>query len=141
MTRKFKPFTASDIFKGIAIIGKLDLQRVADCFKAPAVKAAIKDGEIEGDVGVAVGFELLDLLIENLTAIKDDLLELIASKVADKKMTAADLEAMPADEFLDLVMDLFTSPEAADFGEAVLRQRARIQRILSKDSTAGTQTR
>lgn len=141
MARQFKPFTAEDLFKGLTILGKLDLKEIADCFRAPEVKDSIEDGKMAEEVGIAVGLQMLDLLIDNLNAVKEDLLNLIASKIADEAMTGDDLADMPADEFMELLVDFFTSEYAADFGEAVLRQRARIQQRLSKGSTAATPIR
>lgn len=128
----FRKLSSDDMFLMFSIIKKIGLKEFKQCFDGESVKQIMakfvkvpgndenaeapgNDGEKLLAVGLAVGFDALDVIIGNLPKCKDEIYQLLAqaSNVSVKEIRGDGLL------MTDMIIDFFKKPEFPAFFKAV----------------------
>lgn len=119
----FRKLSSKDIFLMTKILGKIGIRQFKGCFEGDALDdlvKAFKDKQTDQalmSIGVAVGFEGVDIIIGNLHKCEDDIYELLS---AVSGVAVAEIEE-DALLFTEMLIDFFKKPEFPDFIKVVSR--------------------
>ena len=108
------PVTAKDIFALLKVLRAVGTQHFAGILTSEAVAARItgaegkNDDDKARDVGIAVAMELVGVLVEHLPDCEKQLFEFLARVT---NLTPGKIGDLPADVFIDLIIDLASSEE------------------------------
>lgn len=112
---------ARDVFLMSKIIGSIGIHEMKDCFQSDMVKSLMqgeKDASLLEAAGVAVFFDLANVILNNLPSCEKDLYAFLAGLSGlDKKK----IETLPMNTFLEMVIDVFRKEEFRDFIKVVSR--------------------
>ena len=120
---KFRKLSSTDIFVMTKILGKIGIREFKGCFEGDAVDqlvAAFKNSETDKAlmaVGLAVGFEGVDIIIGNLYKCENDIYTLL-SNVSGLSVDVIREDALL---FTEMLIDFFKKPEFPDFIKVVSR--------------------
>ncbi len=121
----FRKLSSDDMFLMFTIIKKIGLKEFKKCFEGDSLKelvTAFKDSEDEKAknkalmaVGVAVGFDAIDVILGNLPKCKEEIYSLLS------QVSGIDVEEIRADAlmFTEMVIDFFKKPEFPGFFKVV----------------------
>ena len=107
-----KPLQARHLFRFATILRKIGIDRFKSIFDSEAVVGAVKDGRSAEDVGMAVVFDALSVIIDNLPKIEGDVYGLLADLSG---MTAEDVADLPLGDFTGMLVDVFKADGFKDF--------------------------
>ncbi len=117
-----RPLCAKDIFPLARIISKIGINQFAGCFQSAGVKnliSAAKGGASMEDtaqvVGIGVVLELANVVLGNLSACEKDLYVFLSGLSG---LSKRELEELPIQEFLQLVLDVLKLEGFQDFFKA-----------------------
>lgn len=118
----FRRLSAEDMFLMFRIIGKIGVKEFKSCFEGEALEAMVSafKGADEKEkaltaVGVSVGFEALDILMNNIPKCEKEVYKLLAqTSTLDEDVIKAD-----AILFTEMIIDFVKKEEFPDFFRAV----------------------
>lgn len=124
-----KPYTlrdlsAKDVFLMSRIISKLGISKVSECFNANEISGIVNQetgsttDEIANRVGVNVVLRIADVIISNLSACEQEIYSFLS---ALSGMSKSDIEKLPMDVFLEMIVDVIKKEEFKDFIKVVSR--------------------
>lgn len=119
----FRKLSSTDIFLMTKILGKIGIREFKGCFEGDAVDqlvATFKDGKTDKAlmaVGLAVGFEGIDIIMGNLHKCENDIYNLL-SNVSEIPVDVIKEDALL---FTEMLIDFFKKPEFPDFIKVVSR--------------------
>lgn len=122
-TYEFRELRSTDLFPMFKIMNKIGFRKFKDCFQSPEImkmaKGAGKDnsGAVES-LGMAVLFDAVGIIIENIPACEDDIYSLLASV---SNLEKKEIQKMGMSEFIEMIIDFIKKPEFKDFFKAVSR--------------------
>lgn len=119
--RKLK---ANDMFLMFGILSKIGFRELKDCFGSADAKEAMKkafDGGETGTeqletVGVAVAFDMVDVVLRNLPKCKKEIYALLS---ALSGMSTKDIAELDMGTFTSMIVDVLRKDEFPDFFTAV----------------------
>ncbi len=117
----FRKLSSKDIFLMTKILGKIGIRQFKGCFEGEALDALLKTfKEKKSDdalmsIGVAVGFEGIDIILGNLHKCEDDIYQLL-SNVSGVSVSEIEEDALL---FTEMLLDFFKKPEFPDFIKVV----------------------
>lgn len=117
----FRRLTSKDIFLMTKILGKIGIRQFKGCFEGEALDSLVKafkknktdDALLQ--IGVAVGFEGVDIIIGNLYKCENDIYQLL-SNVSGVPVSTIEEDAIL---FTEMLVDFFKKPEFPDFIKVV----------------------
>lgn len=118
---------ASDVFPMLKILNKIGFKEIRNSFKSEEVMKAIKkynentdknDEGIEG-VGLALIVDLAGIVIEHIPDCEQEIYAFLEGVSGMKK---ADIAALPMGTFFEMIMDVFSGENFADFFQVVLKR-------------------
>lgn len=133
MEYKFRKPESQDIGYACAIVEKIGIENIVECFKSPEVtkyihslmknkndeqgkEVKLSDDELD-KVGVFVLIKIGNLILRKMKLVQDDLFEFIANLTDLEVETVAHL---PLSQFTKLFMQIIKDPEFKDFISVVL---------------------
>lgn len=120
---EFRELRSTDLFPMFKIMNKIGFRKFKDCFQSPEIikmaKGAGKgnSGAVES-LGMAVLFDAVGIIIENIPACEDDIYSLLASV---SNLEKKEIQKMGMSEFIEMIIDFIKKPEFKDFFKAVSR--------------------
>lgn len=109
-----------DVFPCSKIISKIGFKELKDCFSTPEIieiaKGKKRDNNLLIEIGTAVTFELLGVVLSNLDKVETDLYKWFASLTGK---TEKEISELPPADFADLLIRLFQKEEFGDFFKVV----------------------
>ncbi len=112
---------AKDVFLMSKIIGSIGIHEMKGCFQSDAVQGLMQgkqDDALLSSVGAAVVLEAANVILNHLPACEKDLYAFLASLSGlDKK----EIESMPMNAFVQMVVDVIKKEEFRDFIKVVSR--------------------
>lgn len=117
----FRKLSSKDIFLMTKILGKVGIRQFKGCFEGDALDAMMasfkekKTDEALMSIGVAVGFEGIDIIIGNLHKCENDIYQLL-SNVSGLSIGEIEEDALL---FTEMLIDFFKKPEFPDFIKVV----------------------
>ena len=118
---KFRKLSSKDIFLMTKVLGKIGIRQFKKCFEGESLDELVKAfKEKKSDdalmsVGVAVGFEGIDIIMGNLYKCEDDIYKLL-SNVTGVPVSEIEEDAIL---FTEMLIDFFKKPEFPDFIKVV----------------------
>jgi hypothetical protein len=117
----FRKLSSKDIFLMTKILGKIGIRQFKGCFEGENLDALVatfkakKTDEALISIGVAVGFEGIDIIIGNLYKCEKDIYELLSA------VSGVSTEEIEEDAllFTEMLIDFFKKPEFPDFIKVV----------------------
>lgn len=122
----FRKLSSEDMFLMFRILGKIGIKEFKNCFSGESFETMISDfkqsDDKEGDsakaltaIGVAVGFEAIDIILNNLPKCEKELYQLLA------QTSDMDEETIKADAilFTEMVIDFIKKEEFPAFIKVV----------------------
>lgn len=122
-TYEFRELRSTDLFPMFKIMNKIGFRKFKDCFRSPEImkmaKGTGKDnsGAVES-LGMAVLFDAVGIIIENIPACEDDIYSLLASV---SNLEKKEIQKMGMSEFIEMIIDFIKRPEFKDFFKLVSR--------------------
>lgn len=119
--RKLK---ADDMFLMFGILSKIGFKELKDCFGSADAKEAMKkafeggEGQELETVGVAVAFDMADIVLRNLPRCKAEIYALLS---ALSGMSATEIADLDMGTFTSMIVDVLRKDEFPDFFTAVKR--------------------
>ena len=124
--RKLK---ADDTFLMFSILSKIGFRELKDCFSSDEAKEAIKQAMAGGEegnednqqlkiVGVAVAFDMADIVMRNLPKCKTEIYALLS---ALSGLSAVEIANLDVGTFTSMIVDVLRKDEFPDFFTAVKR--------------------
>jgi hypothetical protein len=123
----FRKLSAEDMFLMFKIIGKIGIKEFRACFEGDTLKGLLasaqrgEDGKIDNNaimaIGVSVGFEIADLILNNLPKCEKEIYKLLAQVAG---MTEDDVKK-DAILFTEMVFDFVKKEEFPAFIKVVSR--------------------
>lgn len=125
-TYTLRKLKADDMFLMFGILSKIGFRELGDCFGSADAKEAMKKAFEGGEgqeqqletVGVAVAFDMADVVLRNLPKCKAEIYALLS---ALSGMTAAEIAALDMGTFTGMIVDVLRKDEFPDFFTAVKR--------------------
>ena len=125
-TYTLRKLKADDMFLMFGILSKIGFRELGDCFGSADAKEAMKKAFEGGEgqeqqletVGVAVAFDMADIVLRNLSKCKAEIYALLS---ALSGMTAAEIAALDMGTFTSMIVDVLRKDEFPDFFTAVKR--------------------
>lgn len=123
-TYTLRKLKADDMFLMFGILSKIGFRELGDCFGSADAKEAMKKAFEGGEgqeqqletVGVAVAFDMADIVLRNLPKCKAEIYALLS---ALSGMTAAEIAALDMGTFTGMIVDVLRKDEFPDFFTAV----------------------
>ena len=117
----FRKLSSKDIFLMTKILGKIGIRQFKKCFEGEQLDAllkAFKEKKTDDalmSIGVAVGFEGIDIIIGNLHKCEEDIYQLLSN------VTGVSVDKIEEDAllFTEMLIDFFKKPEFPDFIKVV----------------------
>ena len=115
---ELRKLESKDIFPMFRIISKIGIDEFKKCFSNDEIKDLIASkGEVEFDklasiVGVSVGFDIASIIVTNIPKCENEIYDFLAS-ISDLKRK--ELEKLPMNIFLEMIIDLIKKEEFKDF--------------------------
>lgn len=104
---------AKDVFIVSKILSQIGLKEFKEAFDLKLFSSEEKDIEA---VGMAVFFDMSQVLLGNLPKCEKDIYSFLASLSG---MTAKEIESLPMNTFIEMVIDVFRKEEFTDFFKLV----------------------
>lgn len=104
---------AKDVFIVSKILSQIGLKEFKEAFDLKLFSGKEKDIEA---VGMAVFFDMSQVLLGNLPKCEKDIYSFLASLSG---MTAKEIESLPMNTFIEMVIDVFRKEEFTDFFKLV----------------------
>lgn len=125
-TYTLRKLKADDMFLMFDILSKIGFKELKGCFGSADAKEAMKKAFEGGEgqeqqletVGVAVAFDMADIVLRNLPKCKAKIYALLS---ALSGMTAAEIAALDMGTFTGMIVDVLRKDEFPDFFTAVKR--------------------
>lgn len=116
----FRKLNASDIFLMCKIIGKIGIDKVANCFSpketADILNAFSKDGELNDDemasVGINVAIRIAGKIVENLPQCETEIFSLLANV---SNLEVDEVKVFDMEVFLQMIVDFIKKEEFKNF--------------------------
>lgn len=122
----FRKLSSTDIFLMLKIFGKIGVKELKNCFKGDSLDMLIAavdknglDGKAIAAIGVAVGFDGVDIILNNLPKCEHEVYQLLA-QVADGSVTADEIKE-DALLFAEMLVDFIKKDEFPAFIKVVSR--------------------
>lgn len=122
MAYELRKLTSKDIFPMIRLIKKFGIAEFKKCFdpKTIASFAKSKNGateeELESAVGMNIILEIAEIVIGNLGNCENEIFDFFASI---SNLKRKDIEKLPMDEFMQMIIDFAHKEEFEDFFKVV----------------------
>jgi hypothetical protein len=118
----FRKLSSDDFFLMVSILGKIGIKELKNCFQGESLESVLASFRGSGDdekalvaVGVAVGFDAVDVILRNLPKCKNEIYALLAQ-----------VSGMTEDEirkdmilFTEMLVDFVKKEEFPDFIKVV----------------------
>lgn len=120
---KLRALKAKDVFLMSKIIGSIGIDKMKDCFQSDAVQGLMQgklDDALLSSVGVTVVLEAANVILNHLPACEKDLYAFLADLSG---MNKGEIETLPMNTFLEMVIDVIQKEEFRDFIKVVSRLR------------------
>lgn len=111
-TYTIRELTADDMFPMVAILDKVGLEKILDCFTAQEIVAAAAAGGNAERVGYDVFVKIAKIIVANAVAVKDDLYTLISQLSG---LTRKEVAALPMPVFVKLIIEVVKQVNFKDF--------------------------
>lgn len=117
----FRKLSSKDIFLMTKILGKIGIRQFKGIFEGETLDMLIdtfkkqKTDEALMQIGVAIGFEGIDIIIGNLHKCEEDIYDLL-SAVSGVSVSEIEEDALL---FTEMLIDFFKKPEFPDFIKVV----------------------
>lgn len=122
---KFRKLSSEDVFLMFRILGKIGIKEFKSCFSGENLEALIasfkqSDGENDSAqaltaIGVSVGFDAIDIILNNLPKCEQEIYQLLA-QTSDMKEKAIKADALL---FTEMLVDFIKKEEFPDFIKVV----------------------
>lgn len=113
---ELRALESNDLFTMIDIINKIGVDQVKKCFEKPEVMKLLKEdngtGELSNVIGYTIGFEIMSLVMSNITKAKDDIFSFVADLTGEDKEKIVKL---PPAQFIKIIQDITRKEEFTDF--------------------------
>lgn len=111
-----RPLEATDVFVMAKIIHSIGVEEFKKCFNYAALKDAGTFGEKTEEIGLEIFFKIVDIITGNLPKCEKDIYTFLSNLSGmDKKQ----IEHLPMNVFLEMVIDVIKQEEFTDFFSAV----------------------
>jgi hypothetical protein len=122
----FRKLSSTDIFLMLKIFGKIGVKELKNCFKGDSLDMLINavdkngvDGKAVAAIGVAIGFDGVDIILNNLPKCEQEIYQLLA-QVANESVTVDEIKA-DALLFMEMLVDFVKKEEFPAFFAVVSR--------------------
>lgn len=118
-----RKLTTKDVFHMTKILGKIGIKEFKHCFEGEAAEkliAQFKESKTDKalmSIGVAIGFEGIDIVVGNLHKCENDIYDLLSSVSG---LSVQSIEEDPV-LFMEMLIDFFKKPEFPAFIKVVSR--------------------
>lgn len=115
---ELRKLESKDIFPMFKIISKIGINEFKKCFSNDEIKDLIgSKGEIEFDklasiVGVSVGFDIASIVVTNIPKCENEIYDFL---VSISNLKRKEVEKLPMNTFLEMIIDLVKKEEFKDF--------------------------
>ena len=122
MEKKYelRQLQASDVFIMARILHSIGIDEFKYVFNADFVNAAVQNSEGEAEITVAVGldifFEIAGIVMGNMEKCEKDVYSFLGSLSG---MESKDIESLPMDTFVEMIIDVVQKDEFKDFMKVV----------------------
>ena len=122
MEKKYelRQLQASDVFIMARILHSIGIDEFKHVFNADFVNAAVQNSEGEAEITVAVGldifFEIAGIVMGNMEKCEKDVYSFLGSLSG---MESKDIESLPMDTFVEMIIDVVQKDEFKDFMKVV----------------------
>lgn len=120
----FRKLSSPDIFLMLRIFGKIGVKELKNCFKGESLEMLIDavdknglDGKAIAAIGVSVGFDGVDIILNNLPKCEQEIYQLLA-QVADGSVTVDEIKE-DALLFMEMLADFIKKEEFPAFIKVV----------------------
>lgn len=118
----FRKLRATDIGLMTAIIKKIGINKVAECFKNDEVRKAISNKDNNDNLFMSVGITIVSELVQIVVGAYSDCEKEIHKLLSDTSdLTLEEVQNLELDEFFDMLFDFFKKEELVGFLKHVLK--------------------
>lgn len=110
---EFRKLAAVDVAPMCKIIGKIGIDKFADCFQSDAVKALMTKNKKNIDIiGIQVILDIANIIIVAIPSCESDIFALFASVSG---LTVDEIKAFDLSTFTEMIVDFVKKEEFKDF--------------------------
>lgn len=119
---ELRTLKSKDVFPMVNIISCIGINEFKNCFKSDDIKAMIasmkdgKEGVVVDDVGIAVMFDIANVIISNITAAEQHIYQFLANLSG---MNKKEIEELDMVTFFEMIVDVIKKDEFRDFLKVV----------------------